>query len=60
MDRSCLFDHNRCLNVCVNPCPGYYFPGDGCRRDKDGCTRMTGREDDLINLSSNIIGTAEI
>jgi len=60
MARSCLYDHNRYLNVYMKPYPGYYFPGDGCRRDKDGYTWITGRVDDVINVSGHRIGTAEI
>lgn len=39
---------------------GYYFTGDGCRRDKDGLITITGRVDDVINVSGHRIGTAEV
>lgn len=39
---------------------GYYFTGDGCRRDEDGFYWITGRVDDVINVSGHRIGTAEI
>ena len=48
------------LNVYMNPYPGYYFPGDGCRRDKDGYYWITGRVDDVLNISGHRIGTAEV
>lgn len=40
--------------------PGYYFTGDGCRRDEDGYYRITGRVDDVLNVSGHRLGTAEI
>ena len=40
--------------------PGYYFTGDGCRRDEDGYFWITGRVDDVINVSGHRIGTAEV
>jgi acetyl-CoA synthetase len=39
---------------------GYYFPGDGCRRDEDGYYWITGRVDDVLNVSGHRIGTAEV
>jgi acyl-coenzyme A synthetase/AMP-(fatty) acid ligase len=39
---------------------GYYFSGDGCRRDEDGFYWITGRVDDVINVSGHRIGTAEV
>ena len=42
------------------PIPGYYFTGDGCRRDEDGYYWITGRVDDVINVSGHRMGTAEI
>ena len=39
---------------------GYYFSGDGCRRDEDGCYWITGRVDDVINVSGHRMGTAEV
>ena len=53
-------DHDRYLSVYMRPYPGYYFTGDGCRRDKDGYYWITGRVDDVINPSGHRIGTAEI
>ena len=44
----------------MQPYPGYYFPGDGCRRDKDGYIWITGRVDDVLNVSGHRIGTAEV
>jgi len=43
-----------------SPVPGYYFSGDGCRRDEDGYFWITGRVDDVINVSGHRLGTAEI
>lgn len=43
-----------------NDYPGYYFTGDGCRRDEDGYYRITGRVDDVLNVSGHRLGTAEI
>ncbi|WP_410968462.1 AMP-binding enzyme, partial [Salmonella sp. SAL04281] len=42
------------------PYPGYYFSGDGARRDEDGYYWITGRVDDVINVSGHRIGTAEV
>eukprot|EP00560_Eucampia_antarctica_P007504 CAMPEP_0197828480 /NCGR_PEP_ID=MMETSP1437-20131217/5030_1 /TAXON_ID=49252 ORGANISM="Eucampia antarctica, Strain CCMP1452" /NCGR_SAMPLE_ID=MMETSP1437 /ASSEMBLY_ACC=CAM_ASM_001096 /LENGTH=509 /DNA_ID=CAMNT_0043429697 /DNA_START=8 /DNA_END=1537 /DNA_ORIENTATION=+ len=58
--RTCLGDHERYLNVYMKPYPGYYFPGDGCYRDEDGFIWITGRVDDVLNVSGHRIGTAEI
>ena len=60
MTRTCLGDHSRYLNVYMKPYPGYYFPGDGCRRDEDGYIWITGRVDDVLNVSGHRIGTAEV
>eukprot|EP00586_Coscinodiscus_wailesii_P019882 CAMPEP_0172518126 /NCGR_PEP_ID=MMETSP1066-20121228/290627_1 /TAXON_ID=671091 /ORGANISM="Coscinodiscus wailesii, Strain CCMP2513" /LENGTH=654 /DNA_ID=CAMNT_0013300453 /DNA_START=84 /DNA_END=2048 /DNA_ORIENTATION=+ len=60
MARTCLGDHDRYLTTYMRPYPGYYFPGDGCRRDEDGYIWITGRVDDVINVSGHRIGTAEI
>jgi acetyl-CoA synthetase len=49
--RSVHGDHERYLNVYMKPYPGYYFTGDGCRRDQDGYYYITGRVDDVINPS---------
>ena len=40
--------------------PGYYFTGDGARRDENGNYRITGRVDDVINVSGHRVGTAEV
>jgi acetyl-CoA synthetase len=58
--RTVYGDHERYLQVYMKPYPGYYFTGDGCRRDKDGYYWITGRVDDVINPSGHRIGTAEI
>jgi len=58
--RTCLGDHQRYLNVYMKPYPGYYFAGDGCRRDEDGYIWITGRVDDVLNVSGHRIGTAEV
>eukprot|EP00560_Eucampia_antarctica_P003034 CAMPEP_0197830824 /NCGR_PEP_ID=MMETSP1437-20131217/7437_1 /TAXON_ID=49252 ORGANISM="Eucampia antarctica, Strain CCMP1452" /NCGR_SAMPLE_ID=MMETSP1437 /ASSEMBLY_ACC=CAM_ASM_001096 /LENGTH=652 /DNA_ID=CAMNT_0043433463 /DNA_START=65 /DNA_END=2023 /DNA_ORIENTATION=+ len=58
--RSCLGDHQRYLNVYMKPYPGYYFPGDGCRRDEDGYIWITGRVDDVLNISGHRVGSAEV
>ena len=60
MTRGVLGDHERFLKTYLNPYPGYYFPGDGCTRDKDGFIWITGRVDDVLNVSGHRIGTAEI
>lgn len=44
----------------MQPYPGYYLTGDGCRRDADGFYWITGRVDDVINVSGHRIGTSEI
>jgi hypothetical protein len=44
----------------MKPYPGYYFTGDGCRRDEDGYIWITGRVDDVLNVSGHRIGTAEV
>ena len=53
-------DHERCKLVYFSTYPGNYFTGDGCIRDKDGNYRITGRVDDVINVSGHRIGTAEV
>jgi acetyl-CoA synthetase len=53
-------DHDRCKQVYFSTYPGNYFTGDGCIRDKDGLYRITGRVDDVINVSGHRIGTAEV
>ena len=58
--RTVFGDHDRYLTVYMRPYPGYYFTGDGARRDADGYYWITGRVDDVINPSGHRIGTAEI
>ncbi|MFT5887084.1 MAG: acetyl-CoA synthetase [Arcticibacterium sp.] len=53
-------DHERCKQVYFSTYKGNYFTGDGCIRDKDGYYRITGRVDDVINVSGHRIGTAEV
>mmetsp|Transcript_52063 Transcript_52063/g.111354 ORF Transcript_52063/g.111354 Transcript_52063/m.111354 type:complete len:651 (-) Transcript_52063:377-2329(-) len=58
--RTIYADHERYLNAYLNVYKGYYFTGDGCRRDKDGYIWVTGRVDDVLNVSGHRLGTAEI
>ncbi|MFT4526418.1 MAG: acetyl-CoA synthetase [Granulosicoccus sp.] len=60
MLRTTYGDHDRCKQVYFSTYPGKYFTGDGCRRDADGYYRITGRVDDVINVSGHRFGTAEI
>merc|ERR1719174_367994 len=53
-------DHERYMNTYLKPYPGKYFTGDGCRRDKDGYIWITGRVDDVLNVSGHRIGTVEV
>jgi len=53
-------DHERFLQTYFTAYPGLYFTGDGCRRDADGYYWITGRVDDVINVSGHRIGTAEV
>ncbi len=53
-------DHGRFFQTYFSPYPGYYFTGDGCRRDGDGYYWITGRVDDVINVSGHRMGTAEV
>ncbi|MDV3258249.1 MAG: acetate--CoA ligase, partial [Sphingomonas sp.] len=53
-------DHERFFQTYFTTFPGYYFSGDGCRRDGDGYYWITGRIDDVINVSGHRLGTAEI
>ncbi|WP_454863979.1 acetate--CoA ligase [Pseudomonas hormoni] len=53
-------DHSRHVETYFKPYPGYYFTGDGARRDADGYYWITGRVDDVINVSGHRIGTAEV
>ena len=58
--RSVYGDHQRMIDTYFKPYPGYYFTGDGARRDEDGYWWITGRVDDVINVSGHRIGTAEV
>ena len=60
MIRSIYGNHKRCKEVYFTTYKGKYFTGDGCKRDKDGYYRITGRVDDVINVSGHRIGTAEV
>ena len=60
MIRTTYGDHERCKQVYFSTYQGYYFTGDGCRRDEDGMYRITGRVDDVINVSGHRMGTAEV
>lgn len=60
MARTCLNDHARYLSTYLHPYKGYYFTGDAVHRDKDGYYFITGRVDDVINVSGHRIGTAEV
>ncbi len=53
-------DHARFEEAYFQQYPGYYFTGDGCRRDQDGYYWITGRVDDVINVSGHRMGTAEV
>ncbi len=53
-------DHERYLKTYMTSYKGYYFTGDGCRRDPEGYYRITGRVDDVLNVSGHRLGTAEI
>ncbi|MCC6938530.1 MAG: acetate--CoA ligase [Flavobacteriales bacterium] len=53
-------DHERCRQTYFSSYPGYYFTGDGAKRDADGRYRIIGRVDDVINVSGHRFGTAEI
>lgn len=58
--RTVYKDHKRFEETYFSTYPGYYFTGDGCRRDVDGAYWITGRVDDVINVAGHRIGTAEI
>lgn len=53
-------DHERFEKTYFKAFPGYYFTGDGARRDQDGYYWVTGRVDDLMNVSGHLLSTAEI
>ncbi len=58
--RTVYGDHQRFHETYFTQYPGYYFTGDGCRRDEDGYYWITGRVDDVINVSGHRLGTAEV
>ncbi len=60
MARTIYGNHQRYMETYFLPYPGYYFTGDGARRDEEGLYRIVGRVDDVINVSGHRLGTAEI
>lgn len=58
--RTVYRDHARFEETYFSTYPGYYFTGDGCRRDEDGDYWITGRVDDVLNVSGHRLGTAEL
>ena len=60
MMRTVYGDHQRFVDTYFKQYPGYYFTGDGARRDKDGYYWITGRMDDVLNVSGHRMGTAEV
>ena len=58
--RTVYGDHERFVQTYFSAYPGKYFTGDGCRRDADGDYWITGRVDDVINVSGHRLGTAEV
>ena len=58
--RSVYGDHQRFVDTYFQQYKGYYFTGDGCRRDEDGYYWITGRVDDVLNVSGHRLGTAEV
>ena len=58
--RTVYGDHERFIETYFKTYPGMYFTGDGCRRDEDGYYWITGRVDDVINVSGHRLGTAEV
>ncbi len=58
--RSVYGDHQRCIDTYFSTYKDSYFTGDGARRDADGCYWITGRVDDVLNVSGHRLGTAEI
>ena len=58
--RTVFGDHERFVQTYFSSFPGKYFTGDGCRRDADGYYWITGRVDDVINVSGHRLGTAEV
>ena len=60
MMRSVYGNHERFKDIYFSKYPGYYFTGDGARRDEDGYYWITGRVDDVMNVSGHLLGTADI
>ena len=58
--RTVYQNHSRFEETYFSQYPGLYFSGDGCRRDKDGYYWITGRVDDVLNVSGHRLGTAEV
>ena len=58
--RTILHDHDRFIRTYFAPYPGLFFTGDGVRRDEDGYYRISGRVDDVINVSGHRLGTVEL
>lgn len=58
--RTTYKNHERCREAYFSQFKGYYFTGDGCKRDENGYYRITGRVDDVIKVSGHLLGTAEI
>jgi acetyl-CoA synthetase len=58
--RTVYGDHKRFIETYFSQYPGNYFTGDGCRRDEDGYYWITGRVDDVLNISGHRLGTAEV
>ncbi len=58
--RTVYGDHQRMIDTYFSAYPGYYFTGDGARRDSDGYYWITGRVDDVLNVSGHRLGTAEV
>ena len=58
--RTVYGDHQRCIDTYFSTYPGFYFTGDGARRDESGYFWITGRVDDVLNVSGHRMGTAEI
>src|SRR5680860_1873806 len=60
MTRGIYGNQERYMETYFSKYPGFYLTGDGCRRDEDGYYRITGRVDDVLNVSGHRLGTAEI
>ncbi|NWU76959.1 ACS2L synthetase, partial [Onychorhynchus coronatus] len=60
MARTIYNDHKRFLETYLTPYPGFFFTGDGAYRTRKGYYQLTGRLDDIINISGHRLGTAEV